>query len=78
MFNPPKTSNKCDKCGGELFQRQDDTEETVKKRIETYNKQTHPLVAYYDQQNKMKSLVSDSTIEEMQVKVQNLLSEIFG
>ena len=39
----------CDKCGGELYQRDDDTEATVRNRLEVYRKQTEPLIGYYDQ-----------------------------
>lgn len=45
---PPKTEGVCDKCGGELYQRADDTEETVANRIEVYNSETMPLVEYYE------------------------------
>lgn len=45
---PPKKEGVCDKCGGELMQRADDTEETVANRIEVYNSQTMPLVEYYE------------------------------
>jgi len=48
MFNPPKEEGKCDRCGGELYQRSDDTEATVKQRLETYMDSTLPLVEYYD------------------------------
>ena len=44
---PPKKEGICDICGGELFQRADDTVETVENRIEVYNEQTMPLVDYY-------------------------------
>lgn len=47
-FNPPKTTGICDKCGGQLSQRSDDKEETVKKRLEVYMQQTQPLLDYYD------------------------------
>lgn len=46
-FNAPKVEGICDKCGGELFQRDDDKEATVKKRLEAYHSQTAPLIAYY-------------------------------
>lgn len=46
-YNPPKAEGACDKCGGELFQRDDDREETVRRRLEVYNQQTLPLVDYY-------------------------------
>ncbi|MCL1805196.1 MAG: adenylate kinase [Clostridiales bacterium] len=46
-YNPPKKEGVCDKCGGELYQRDDDQEETVRRRLEVYNSQTLPLVGYY-------------------------------
>ena len=48
MFNPPKIEGVCDKCGGELYQRDDDTEATVRNRLEVYRDQTEPLIDYYD------------------------------
>jgi adenylate kinase len=47
VFNPPKQSGVCDRCGGELFQRDDDREETVAHRLKVYDTQTAPLVDYY-------------------------------
>lgn len=49
VFNPPKADS-CDKCGGQLFQRDDDREETVKKRLKVYQAQTQPLIDYYRNQ----------------------------
>ena len=46
-FNPPKTDGVCDKCGGELYRRDDDDPETVRNRLFVYYKQTAPLVGYY-------------------------------
>ena len=48
MFDPPKTEGVCDKCGGQLYQRDDDNEETVTNRLKVYNEQTQPLIDYYD------------------------------
>ncbi len=48
MFNPPATQDVCDKCGGELYQRDDDSEATVRNRLEVYRRQTEPLIDYYD------------------------------
>ncbi|SHJ66717.1 Adenylate kinase [Dethiosulfatibacter aminovorans DSM 17477] len=48
-FNPPEAEGICTKCGGELQQRKDDTEETVTTRIEVYLEQTEPLIDYYSQ-----------------------------
>jgi len=46
-FNKPTREDVCDKCGGELYQRDDDKEATVKKRLDVYTAQTEPLIAYY-------------------------------
>ena len=48
-FNPPKVAGKDDQTGEDLIQRDDDREETVKNRLEVYQRQTRPLVAYYEQ-----------------------------
>jgi adenylate kinase len=48
-FNKAKVEGICDKCGGELYQRDDDTEATVLNRLDVYRKQTEPLIDYYDQ-----------------------------
>ena len=50
MFNPPKAENVSDVCSGELYQRDDDTEATVRNRLEVYRNQTEPLIEYYDRQ----------------------------
>ena len=47
VFNPPKVAGKDDATGEDLIQRDDDTEDTVKKRLDVYHAQTEPLVAYY-------------------------------
>jgi adenylate kinase len=49
VFNPPKKEGVCDRCGGELYQRDDDSEATVRNRLEVYRNQTEPLIDYYDQ-----------------------------
>lgn len=46
-FSPPKIPDKCDKCGGELYQRKDDKEEVIKNRLKVYLNQTEPLIEYY-------------------------------
>ena len=51
-FNPPKVAGKDDETGEELIQREDDKEETVKKRLDVYSQQTRPLVAYYSEWSK--------------------------
>jgi adenylate kinase len=48
LWGPPKNPGVCDKCGGELYQRDDDSEATVRNRLEVYRNQTEPLIDYYD------------------------------
>ncbi len=48
LFNPPKQPGVCDKCGGELYQRPDDTPEVVRRRLRVYLDQTAPLIARYE------------------------------
>ena len=47
VFNPPKTADTCDQCGGELYQRADDNAATVRARLATFHAQTEPLIEYY-------------------------------
>jgi adenylate kinase len=47
-FEPPREAGICDRCGGALAERADDTAETVRRRLEVYRRQTEPLVAYYE------------------------------
>ena len=53
ISSPPKVLGKCDKCGGELYQRADDKEETVKERLKVFFAQTVPILDYYEKQNKL-------------------------
>jgi adenylate kinase len=53
ISSPPKTPGKCDKCGGELYQRSDDREETVNDRLGVFFAQTVPILDYYKKQNKL-------------------------
>ena len=62
-FNPPSEDGKCDVCGGVLYQRDDDTEETVTRRIEVYNKQTKPLIEYYSKKGIIINVDGKQSIE---------------
>ena len=64
-FNPPKKEGVCDKCGGELFQRNDDQEATVKKRLEAYHSQTAPLITYYKQAGVYKEVDGTQHIDKV-------------
>jgi adenylate kinase len=56
MFDPPKKEGVCDKCNGELYQRDDDNETTVGSRLKVYADQTAPLIDYYQKQSKLRSI----------------------
>lgn len=64
-FNPPTVRCVCDKCGGELYQREDDAAETVRQRLEVYRKQTEPLIAYYKEQNILYTVDGSQEIEQV-------------
>lgn len=63
--SPPRTAGVCDKCGGELYQRPDDNEETVKERLKVYLTQTLPLLAYYREQGKLVEVNGEAEIPEV-------------
>lgn len=62
---PPKREGVCDKCGGALFQRPDDKEETALKRLKVYEEQTRPLVEYYTKRGMLKKVSGDLGVEEL-------------
>ena len=62
---PPKTEGICDKCGAELIQRDDDTEETARKRIEVYEESTAPLIEYYSESGALKNFDAEKDPEEV-------------
>ncbi len=64
-FSAPATEDQCDKCGGELYQRDDDREDTIKKRLEVYTQQTEPLIEYYGNKGILKSVSGTGDIDEI-------------
>ena len=65
VSSPPKKEGKCDKCGGELYQRADDIPETVRKRIEVYTKETSPLIDYYKKAKKLVEIKGEGNIDSI-------------
>lgn len=65
VFNPPAKEGVCDKCGGELYQRSDDTLETAQNRLKVYNDQTEPLIAYYSGQGLLKRVQGKQDIDKV-------------
>jgi len=72
-FKAPAKEGVCDKCSGELFQRDDDKEATIKKRLEVYTAQTEPLIGYYKNKGIVKSVSGTGSIDEIFKKVTEVL-----
>lgn len=70
---PSLTQGVCDQCGGELYQRADDNEETIRTRLKVYNQQTEPLLNYYGQQRKLRNVDAAQGIERTSERVFELL-----
>ena len=64
-YQAPKTEGVCDTCGGELYQRDDDSEETVRKRLEVYHTQTEPIIDYYKTQGLVVTISALGKVEEV-------------
>jgi len=72
-FKAPAKEGVCDKCTSELFQRDDDKEATIKKRLEVYSLQTEPLIGYYKKKGILKSVSGTGSIDEIFKKVTDTL-----
>ncbi len=73
MFNPPKREGVCDACGSELYQRDDDSEATIRERLAVYNKQTAPLIDYYDKKQLLRRVAGVGPIDEIFASIQKVL-----
>ena len=73
---PPKVPGKCDKCGGELYQRSDDTVETVKERLKVYFAQTTPVLDYYKAAGKLAAVDGSLDIKEVSGKIIDILGPV--
>jgi adenylate kinase len=75
-FNTPKTAGVCDRCGGELYQREDDKEETVAHRLEVYRAQTAPLVDYYQKRSLVRVIDGVGEIGVIRARIIEALGEL--
>ena len=75
-FNKPKVEGKCDACGGELYQRADDTEETVKQRLNAYHAQTQPLIDYYNKRGIVATVLGVGDMKDIFDKVAAALDKV--
>ena len=64
-FNPPKQEGVCDKCGGALYQRDDDNEQTIRQRLAVYQEQTSPLIEYYSGRGLLKEVEGVGSIDQI-------------
>jgi adenylate kinase len=71
--SPPKGAGVCDVCGGELYQRDDDREATVRNRLEVYARQTAPLLDYYRQRNLLVTVSGEGTIDAIRDAIRTAL-----
>lgn len=76
VFNPPKVEGVCDKCGGELYQRHDDTAETVQNRLEVNMKQTQPLIDFYSAKGYLRNINGVQDINKVFEDIDKLLGGI--
>ena len=76
VLDPPKKEGICDKCGAELVRRKDDTEETVKSRLDTYFEETNPLVEYYEKKGIVLTELVSKTVNRLGKDVAKEISKV--
>ena len=72
-FDPPATAGQCDRCGGELFQRDDDSEDTIRHRLDVYADQTSPLIGYYGDKGLLRGVDATGPVEDVTDRAINVL-----
>jgi len=72
---PPKKEGVCDRCGGELYQRDDDKPEVVRERMAVYQEETAPLIEYYREQGLLDEVAAGKSVDEVQEDLARRLSE---
>ena len=72
-FAPSKVEGKCDKCGGNLIQRDDDKEETIQARLDSYNRSTAPLIEYYGAKGKVRRVMATGAIDKIYSSIVEIL-----
>jgi adenylate kinase len=73
VLMPPKVPGKCDVCGGELYERADDTEETARKRLDVYFRDTAPLIAYYRGRGLLVDVDGNQAVELVTTELENAI-----
>lgn len=74
-FKPPKTEGECDECGGELYQRKDDTDAVIRDRLRVYHEQTEPVLSFYSQQGKLQKVAGELGRDRVYEEITRLVTE---
>ena len=75
-FKPPKAAGICDRCGGELYQRDDDQEQTIAHRLQVYDQQTAPLASYYRERGLLREIDGVGEIDQIRARVIAALGDL--
>jgi len=73
-YKKPETEGVCDVCGGELYQREDDSEETVRKRLEVYHRETEPIIDYYKAKGQVVTIPALGKVSEVTQRAMGALA----
>ena len=76
MFNPSKAGDKCESCGGELYQRADDAADTVRNRLKVYHDQTAPIAARYQRSGILRTLDGNRPMDEVRADLEGMLNAL--
>jgi len=76
VFNPPSRDGVCDRCGGELYQRDDDKEQTIANRLQVYDRQTAPLIDYYRERGLLREVNGVGEISQIRARVIEALGDL--
>ncbi|GAB4567201.1 MAG: adenylate kinase [Anaerolineae bacterium] len=76
LFNPPAQPDVCDVCGGELYQRSDDTPETVRNRLKVYFEQTAPLIEYYRSRGVLVEIDGEQEVEQVNRDLEAAITQV--
>ncbi len=75
VYNVPKEEGRCDACNGELYQRDDDKEETIINRLKTYREMTEPLITYYSSKGNLRTVPAKGEIDDIYGNIVSILDE---
>jgi adenylate kinase len=73
-FKPPKQNGVCDVCGGELYQRKDDSEKTIRERLRVYHEQTEPVIRYYSEQGRLQRVAGELGRDKVYEQISRMLA----